>query len=164
MPTQTIAIASDHAGFELKCRLKDTLAELRYDVLDLGTDSADSVDYPDYAYAVADAIMSGRAQRGVLICGNGIGIGMAANRYREIRAATVHDIPSARMSRLHNDANVICLGGRTTEAQIAEDCLKVFLETNFEHGRHVRRVEKLSNPTRGEALEPEMTVERRIPD
>ena len=144
--SETIAIASDHGGFELKNELKQDLMENGYTVLDLGSDSLESVDYPDFGYALAGAMKEGKAKRGVLICGSGIGISIAANRHAEIRAALVHDALGARMSRLHNDANVICFGGRMVGADVARDCLKIFLDTEFEGGRHSRRVDKLSDP------------------
>ncbi len=146
MPSKTIAIASDHAGLEIKSVLIKDLTEQGFSVLDLGADNAESVDYPDFGYALAAAVKEGRAERGVLICGSGIGISIAANRYPEIRAALTHDIQDARLARQHNDANVICFGGRTMGADTARDCLRVFLETEFEGGRHARRVEKLSHP------------------
>ena len=146
MPPDTIAIASDHAGFPLKSMLKEELAELGFAVLDLGTNGTESVDYPDFAYAMTSAVRDGRAGRGVLVCGSGIGIGIAANRDPEIRAAPIHDALGARLARRHNDANVICFGGRTIGFDVARDCLRVFLETEFEGGRHARRVDKLSNP------------------
>lgn len=142
----TVAIASDHAGYGLKAALKSRLADDGHDVLDLGTDGASSVDYPDFGYAMARAIREGRAERGVLICGSGIGISIAANRYPDIRAALVHDALGARLARQHNDANVICFGGRMIGEDVAGDCLRFFLETEFEGGRHARRIEKLSNP------------------
>jgi ribose 5-phosphate isomerase B len=144
VPGETIAIASDHGGVELKATLAGELAELGYEVLDLGTDGPDSVDYPDFAEALTDAIRGGRVQRGVLICGSGIGMSIAANRHREIRAALVHDNLSARLARQHNDANVLVMGGRFIGAEVAKDCLKAFLTTEFEGGRHDRRVGKLS--------------------
>ena len=147
--SETIAIASDHAGFELKNELKKDLMDLGYTVLDLGADSLESVDYPDFGYALAGAMKEGKAERGVLVCGSGIGISIAANRQPEIRAALVHDALGARMSRLHNDSNVICFGGRMVGADVARDCLKIFLETSFEGGRHSRRVDKLSDPPTG---------------
>jgi ribose 5-phosphate isomerase B len=147
MPIESIAVASDHAGFELKVVLKQDLAAMARAVLDLGVDSVDPVDYPDVGYALAQALREGRAGRGVLICGSGIGVSIAANRFPEIRAALVHDALGARLARLHNDANVICFGGRMIGTEVARDCLKVFLETAFEGGRHCRRVDKLSNPT-----------------
>jgi ribose 5-phosphate isomerase B len=147
MPTETIAIASDHAGYELKSFLAAQLEGLGFTVLDLGAaNGADSVDYPDFGYAMAAALRDGRVRRGVLVCGSGIGISIAANRHSEVRAALVHDSYGARMSRLHNDANVVVFGGRTTAPDIAMDCLQVFLETEFEGGRHGLRVDKLSNP------------------
>jgi len=144
MPPEAIAIASDHAGFELKNVLKDDLSELGYEVLDLGTHSPESVDYPDFGDALAKTLKEGKAARGVLVCGSGIGISIAANRHREIRAALIHDALGARMCRLHNDANVICFGGRMVGEDVARDCLRIFLETEFEGGRHSRRVGKLS--------------------
>lgn len=146
MPPKSIAIACDHAGFELKSVLKDDLEEQGYSVIDLGTKNADSVDYPDYAYRLAKALREGQADQGVLVCGSGIGISIAANRFKEIRAALVHDALGARMCRQHNDANVICFGGRMIGEEVALDCLKTFLATEFEGGRHARRVDKLSNP------------------
>ena len=145
---ETIAIASDHGGFNLKAELKAVLADAGFDVLDLGPDSGESVDYPDFGYALAGAIKDGRAARGVLICGSGIGISIAANRHPHIRAALVHDALGARLAREHNNANVICFGERTTGVDTAKDCLKVFIDTPFDGGeRHSRRVDKLSNPT-----------------
>ena len=143
-PKQVIAIASDHAGFDLKAQLKQELQALGYEALDLGPDSAASVDYPDFANRLADSIKAGKAARGVLICGTGIGISMAANRHRHIRAALVHDVTGARLTRLHNDANVLCLGARLIGADVAKDCLRVFLTTDFEGGRHQNRVAKLA--------------------
>ena len=144
MPAETIAIAADHAGFALKAALSAELARLGYAVLDLGTDSVESVDYPDFAKAVAQAIEGGQVQRGVLICGTGIGIGMAANRHRAVRAAVCHDVSSTRLARRHNDANVLALGARLIGEEVAKDCLRAFLETEFEGGRHAPRVAKIS--------------------
>lgn len=146
MHPELIGFASDHAGFELKRVLKRELESLRYLVVDLGANDIDPVDYPDFGYAMAHALRDGRVHKGVLICGSGIGISIAANRYPEVRAALVHDALGARFARLHNDANVICFGGRTIGADVARDCLTVFLTTEFEGGRHSRRVEKLTNP------------------
>jgi ribose 5-phosphate isomerase B len=143
MSSQTIALASDHGGVELKTQLKHELGTLGYEVLDLGTDGLASVDYPDFARAMADALGSGKAQRGILMCGTGIGISIAANRHAHVRAALVHDAFSARMARQHNDANVLVLGGRTIGSETAKDCLRIFLDTPFEGGRHARRVERL---------------------
>ena len=146
MPSKIIAIASDHAGIDLKGILMKEAQNIGYMVLDLGTHGTDSVDYPDFANALAQAIGAGRASLGVLVCGSGIGISIAANRHRHIRAALVHDALGARMARQHNDANVICFGGRMIGADVARDCLDVFLKTSFEGGRHARRVDKLTHP------------------
>jgi len=147
MPSETIAIACDHGGLELKSQLKSELEKCGYNTLDLGSNSTESVDYPDFAYALAQALKDGKASRGVLICGTGIGISIAANRHSHIRAAVIHDALSARLCRQHNDANVLCLGGRVLGVDVARDCLDIFLKTEFEGGRHARRVGKLSNPT-----------------
>jgi len=144
MTVKTVAMACDHAGYQMKAELKDLLAKRGYEVLDLGTDGPESVDYPDFADALAAAIREGRAQRGVLICGTGIGISIAANRHRGIRAALCSDPTSARLSREHNDANVLALGARVVGIEIAKDCLTSFLDTPYEGGeRHSRRVSKL---------------------
>lgn len=140
---EMIAIASDHAGFELKALLKQELEKLGFAALDLGTNGPASVDYPDFGNKMAAALKSGEAKRGVLICGSGIGISMAANRHAHVRAALCRDGLSARLSRLHNDANVLCLGARLTGVDVARDCLAVFLGTEFEGGRHQNRVAKL---------------------
>ena len=144
MPGGAIAVASDHAGFDLKEILKRDLQEAGLEVLDLGTNSTQSVDYPDFGTAMADAVASGKAQRGVLVCGTGIGISMAANRNPKVRAALVHDVTSARLSRMHNDANVVAFGQRLIGTETAREALKVFLGTEFEGGRHANRVAKLS--------------------
>ena len=144
MAGATIAVASDHAGFDLKELLKRDLQQAGHDVLDLGTNSAESVDYPDFGKAMAEAIASGRAGRGVLVCGTGIGISIAANRHPKVRAALVHDVTSARLSREHNDANVVAFGARLIGVEAAREALKIFLATPFEGGRHVGRVAKLS--------------------
>ncbi|HBO59561.1 MAG TPA: ribose 5-phosphate isomerase B [Alphaproteobacteria bacterium] len=142
---EVIALAADHGGFELKNLLAEKLAEWGYEPLDLGTYSTDSVDYPDMAAKMADAIKAGKAERGVLVCGTGIGISIAANRFPFIRAALIHDAFGARLCREHNNANVIVFGGRTTGVEVAYDCLNTFLNTQFAGGRHARRVEKLSH-------------------
>jgi ribose 5-phosphate isomerase B len=143
MARETIAIAADHAGVSLKDTLKAELGELGFEVLDLGTHGPESVDYPDYADKLADALREGRAKRGVLVCGSGIGVSIAANRHPGVRAALCHDAVTARVARQHNDANVLVLGARTTGLDVAKDCLKVFMGTAFEGGRHTRRVDKL---------------------
>jgi ribose 5-phosphate isomerase B len=147
MSAKTVAIASDHAGFQLKDVLAGDLKVLGYTVLDLGTHGPDSVDYPDFGYAVGYAIATGKAEMGVLVCGSGIGISIAANRNPAVRAAVVTDNLTARLARQHNDANVICFGERLVGSEIARDAMKAFLETEFEGGRHARRVDKLTNPT-----------------
>ena len=144
MPGGAIAVASDHAGFDLKEILKRDLQEAGHEVLDLGTHSTASVDYPDFGRAMGDAIASGKAERGVLVCGSGIGISIAANRNPTVRAVLAHDVTSARLSREHNDANVIAFGQRLTGIEVAREALKMFLATRFEGGRHSGRVEKLS--------------------
>jgi ribose 5-phosphate isomerase B len=142
--SETVAIAADHGGFDLKSNLIPELHALGLELLDLGTMSRDAVDYPDVAEALAAAIRSGRARRGVLICGTGIGMAIAANRHREIRGALVHDGLTARLARQHNDANVLILGGRLLGPELARDCLKIFFTTAFDGGRHERRVAKMS--------------------
>jgi ribose 5-phosphate isomerase B len=143
MSRKPIAIASDHAGYALKTTLAQELAEMGYEVLDLGTDGPQSVDYPDFGAALAKAIQAGDAERGILICGTGIGISMAANRHPGVRAAVCWDETSARLTREHNDANVLALGARLLGVEVAKDCLRAFLSTDFAGGRHVGRVAKL---------------------
>lgn len=145
MASDPIAVASDHGGFELKNIVIADLKSAGVPVLDLGTTSGESVDYPDYANALARALAEGKARRGVLLCGTGIGVSMAANRHKGIRAAVCRDVTDARLARQHNDANVLCLGGRTTGPEVARDVLRTFLSTEFEGGsRHVRRIAKFS--------------------
>ncbi len=143
MVRETIAVAADHAGVSMKGELASELASLGFDVLDLGTNGSESVDYPDYANALAETMRTGKVKRGVLVCGTGIGVSIAANRHPGIRAALCHDAVTARLARLHNDANVLVLGARTTDLEVAKDCLRIFLTTAFEGGRHARRVAKL---------------------
>ena len=140
----TISIASDHAGFGLKQVLMSHLQNQSYELIDLGTDGVDSVDYPDFAHKLAANIRCKRSDKGVLVCGSGIGISIAANRHTEIRAALIHDALGAKMSRQHNDANVIVFGGRMIGQDVATDCLDTFLTTEFEGGRHARRVDKIN--------------------
>ena len=139
----TVAIASDHAGFDLKSYIKENFTARDVEWLDLGTDSADSVDYPDFGGAMAHAVAEGRADYGVLICGTGIGISIAANRAPQVRAAVCTNTTQARLARAHNDANVLALGARITGVEVALDCLATFFATAFEGGRHEGRVEKL---------------------
>jgi len=140
----TVAIASDHAGFILKSLLKDDLTEAGHAVIDLGTNGTESVDYPDFGFAMGEAIASGDAEFGVLVCGSGIGISIAANRNPAVRAAVVSNGLTAQLSRQHNDANVICFGERLIGSEVARDAMKVFLATEFEGGRHARRVDMLA--------------------
>lgn len=141
-----IALGADHAGFELKERLKGYLENLGHEVLDLGTDSPSSVDYPDFGFAVGRAVAGGRAERGVVVCGTGIGIAMAANRVTGVRAGVARGLFETRLMREHNDANVIGFGGRITAPPLAEAMLDLFLATPFAGGRHARRVGKLDEP------------------
>jgi ribose 5-phosphate isomerase B len=143
MPAETVVLASDHAGVELKQQLRAVIESRGLEVLDLGADDTGSVDYPDKADALAAALADGRAGRGVLVCGTGIGISIAANRHRHVRAALCHDVTTARLSRQHNDANVLALGARIVGAGVARECLEAFLDTPFEGGRHALRIRKL---------------------
>ena len=143
MAKKLIALAADHAGFPMKEMVKEYLAGQGYDILDLGTDSAASVDYPDYGHALGEAMDSGQAERGIVICGSGIGISMAANRHASVRAALCTNGLMARLARQHNDANVLALGARIVGEEVAKNCVDEFLSTEFEGGRHQRRVEKL---------------------
>ena len=140
---RVVAIASDHAGYEMKTALREEISSLGYGVLDLGTDSPDSVDYPDFAHALAEAVTQGKAGQGVLVCGSGIGVSITANRHPGIRAALCHNAETARLSRQHNDANVLAMGERIIGVDVARECLRAFLETEFEGGRHARRVAKM---------------------
>ncbi|MDO9370068.1 MAG: ribose 5-phosphate isomerase B [Sphingopyxis sp.] len=143
-----IAIASDHAAYELKAVLADWLREQGHEVEDLGTNGPESVDYPDYGYMLAEAIADGRAERGVALCGSGIGISISVNRNPAARCALVSEPLSASLARQHNDANVIAMGARLTGIDMAKACLDAFLTTDFAGDRHARRVDKLSNPPR----------------
>lgn len=144
MSEGTIVIASDHAGPSLKETLKIELERRGFTVLDLGTHGDESVDYPDFGRAVGEAVASGDAVRGIVLCGTGIGISIAANRIAGVRAAVCHDVTSARLAREHNDANVLALGVRLVGSEVALDCLDAFINTEFSGGeRHVRRIEKL---------------------
>jgi ribose 5-phosphate isomerase B len=138
-----VALGADHAGFELKNALKRVLDELGVSYQDFGTSSADSVDYPDFAEAVARGVAEQRFDRGILICGSGIGMSIAANKVSGVRAAVVSDVVTARLSRQHNDANVATIGSRLTPAERAIEIIRTFLTTEFEGGRHGRRVEKI---------------------
>lgn len=141
-----VAIASDHAAIDMKTALVEWLTDAGHDVNDLGPMTTDSVDYPDYGYKLANAVASGDAERGVALCGSGIGISMAVNRNPACRCALVSEGLSAKLSREHNDANVIAMGARLVGIEIAKDCLNNFLNTEFGGDRHQRRVDKLSAP------------------
>ena len=143
-----IAIASDHAAVALKAALADWLHGQGHDVIDLGTDGAASVDYPDYGYKLARAVAGGKAERGVALCGSGIGISIAVNREPGCRCALVNEPLSAALAREHNDANVIAMGARLTGEGMAIACLQAFLDTPFAGGRHQHRVDKLGQPTK----------------
>ena len=146
MAGKTVAIGSDHAGLAMKTQLKSDLEAGGYTVIDLGTNGPESVDYPDFGFAVCEAIASGKAEMGVLVCGSGIGISIAANRNPAVRAAVVTNSLTAKLARQHNDANVVCFGERLVGSEVARDAMKAFLETAFEGGRHARRVDMLAKP------------------
>ncbi|MHB1138360.1 MAG: ribose 5-phosphate isomerase B [Microthrixaceae bacterium] len=140
---RTIAVGADHAGVVLKDQVAAHLADRGLQVLDLGTHGPDRVDYPDYGAAVGRAVANGEADLGIAVCGSGQGICMAANKIHGVRAAAVHDVTSARLTREHNDANVICLGERLIGPAVAIDAVDAFLDAEFQGGRHQARVEKL---------------------
>ena len=144
--TMRIALASDHAAIELKATLRDWLIEQGHEVADLGPETTDSVDYPDFGYKLAGVVAEGTAERGIALCGSGIGISISVNRNPNIRCALVSEPLSAALAREHNDANCLALGARLTGVDMAKACVTAFLETEFAGGRHQRRVDKLSNP------------------
>ncbi|QZA32964.1 ribose 5-phosphate isomerase B [Hydrogenibacillus sp. N12] len=139
-----IALGADHGGFRLKEILKAYVQSLGHEVIDVGTTSEDAVDYPDYAFPVAEMVARGEVDRGILLCGTGIGMAIAANKVPGVRAALVHDLFSARATRAHNDANVLTMGGRLLGSDLAKEIVRVWLETPFEGGRHARRIEKIA--------------------
>ena len=143
---ERIAIASDHAAIEMKAALVAHLQDLGHEVFDLGPGGIESVDYPDYGYKLADAVASGDADRGIALCGSGIGISIAVNRHPDCRCALVSEPLSARLAREHNDANVLAMGARLIGIEMAKTCIDVFLAASYGEGRHQRRVKKLSNP------------------
>jgi ribose 5-phosphate isomerase B len=143
---KALGIGSDHAGYALKEVLKKALQSWGVAFEDLGTFDETSTDYPDYAHKVASGIASGKYRLGVLVCGTGLGVAMTANRHKGVRAAPCTDAYAARMTRAHNDANVLCLGSRIVGAGLAEDILKAFLDGTFEGGRHAKRVDKIELP------------------
>ncbi|PWA11887.1 ribose-5-phosphate isomerase [Pueribacillus theae] len=139
-----VAIGSDHAGFKLKEEIKQLLDEMNIDYTDYGAHSEESVDYPDFAIAVAEKVASGEADRGIVICGTGIGVSISANKVKGIRCALVHDLFSAKATRQHNNSNVLAMGERVIGPGLARDIAKVWLETAYEGGRHERRVNKIA--------------------
>jgi RpiB/LacA/LacB family sugar-phosphate isomerase len=143
-----IVIASDHAGVDLKEQIVALVREAGHEIRDLGPADTSSVDYPDFAHQVARALVAGEAERGILVCGTGIGMSLTANRYPRIRAALCHDAFTAEMARRHNDANVLCIGARSTGPGVVEQVVQIFLDTDFEGGRHQRRVEKIEREDR----------------
>jgi ribose 5-phosphate isomerase B len=148
-----IALGADHAGWQLKEEVKAWLLARSAEVTDFGTHTPDPVDYPDYAAQVAEAVASGKAGRGILICGTGIGMAMAANKVPRVRAAFCPDLFTARMSREHNDANVLALGGRLTGRELALEIVEMWLRAEFQEGRHARRVGKIADLERRHAGE-----------
>jgi ribose 5-phosphate isomerase B len=142
-----IAIASDHAAVELKSQLREWLIEEGHEVADLGPETTDSVDYPDYGYQLAEVVADGTAERGIALCGSGIGISISVNRHPALRCARVSEPLSAALAREHNDANCIAMGERLIGVDMAKACVSAFLNTDFAGGRHQRRVDKLSNPS-----------------
>ncbi len=139
-----IAIGSDHRGFEVKRRIVSLLERLGHEVVDMGPNSGENVDYPDYAFQVARAVSEHRVERGILICGTSIGMCITANKVRGVRAAPCHDSITAEMSRRHNDANVLCLSADLLGGELVDRMVKIWLETEFEGGRHARRVDKIT--------------------
>lgn len=139
-----LAIASDHAGLELRAAIIDYLTRAGHELTDLGPDSTDSVDYPDFAHRVTDALLAGTVDRGILVCGTGQGMAMTANKVEGVRAAVVADPFSARMAMCHNDARVLCLGARVVGRSVALECVDAWANAEFEGGRHQRRVSKMT--------------------
>ncbi len=139
-----IAIGSDHRGYDVKRRIAALLERLGHELLDVGPCTGDSVDYPDFAFQVATAVSGRQVERGILICGTGIGMCIAANKVKGVRAAPCHDSITAEMSRRHNDANVLCLSADLLGAELVDRMVRIWLETQFEGGRHARRVEKIA--------------------
>ena len=141
--SKRVVLASDHAGFNLKEEIKKFLIKKRKEVLDLGTKNAKSVDYPDYAHLLSRKMKNNKNQLGILICGSGTGMSMAANKHKNIRAALCYDAKSTKLSRLHNNANVMTIGSTLIKKKVALKCVDTFLNTNFDGGRHARRVKKI---------------------
>ena len=143
MEKKKITIACDHAGYDLKIELKKQIIDMGFEVLDCGTNSKDSVDYPDFAKLAVNNILENKSEVAVLICGSGIGMSMTANRYKGIRAALCRSIEDAKLARAHNNANILTLPGRQIDVDEAKNCFKIFINTSFDGGRHKKRVEKI---------------------
>jgi ribose 5-phosphate isomerase B len=139
-----IAMGSDHAGLELKQHVAEALREAGHEVMDVGTDSEESTDYPLFAEPAARLVAHGEAERGVLVCGSGVGVNIVANKVDGVRAVNAHDVPEAKLARQHNDVNVLTLSGRRVDPEVADAIVETFLETEFEGGRHERRVELIA--------------------
>jgi len=146
-----IAIAADHAGFEEKEKVKKTLDEIGVEYTDMGTNSPDSVDYPDYARKVGEAVAAGEFDKGILVCGSGTGMAIAANKYSGVRAAPCHDDLTAEMSRRHNDLNVLCLSADLLGEKLIHRMVEIWLTTPFDGGRHARRIEKITQQEKNQA-------------
>jgi RpiB/LacA/LacB family sugar-phosphate isomerase len=144
-----IAIASDHAGAELKDDIKIFLKEIGYKVLDMGSSGNESVDYPDYGIPVAEKVSNGEFEKAILICGTGIGMSIVANKFANVRAALVNDVYAARMAKEHNDANILVIGGRISGKGLAREMVKTWIEARFEGGRHQRRLDKIKEIEKG---------------
>ena len=148
-----IALASDHRGFDFKKRVADMLIQMGHTVKDFGTTtSTESVDYPDYGLKAARAVGSGECERGILVCGTGIGMSLVANKVKGVRAAVCHNLYTVEMSRRHNDSNILCIGADIVDEELLEQKLKLWLETPFEGGRHARRIEKVMDIENGEGI------------
>jgi ribose 5-phosphate isomerase B len=142
-----IALGADHAGYEYKEKTKDLIKSLGLEYLDFGTNSPESTDYPDYAHKVAEGISHGKAERGILICGTGIGMAITANKHEGVRAASVESVQAAQLARQHNDANILAIGARLIPWETAKEIINVFLNTKFEGGRHQSRIDKIHSLT-----------------
>ena len=138
-----IALASDHAGFVLKEKIKKYLIDNNYDILDLGTNSEDPVDYPEYAHKAAHAVAEGQCEKGIVCCGSGIGMSIAANKVKGIRCALIHDVYTAEMCKKHNNANMIAMGARVVDHDEALKMVEIWMSTQFEEGRHQRRIDQI---------------------
>ncbi|MBI2996051.1 MAG: ribose 5-phosphate isomerase B [Candidatus Melainabacteria bacterium] len=143
MEDKKIAIGADHAGFELKEKIKKTLESMEYQIIDFGTNSTDAVDYPLIAKALATSVSNKNQNRGILVCGTGIGMSIAANKIKGIIATHCYDLETAKLSREHNNSNILTLGGRITDHELAKEIVKIWLETKFEGGRHQRRIQEI---------------------